>query len=81
MSLDYYVYLNVPNDKALIHIADCQYCNHGQGISSVKSAYNGEWIGPFDQPTARTRALQSGKGRIQWCALCAGRLCISRDDV
>ena len=81
MSADFYVYLNAPNNKALIHQGDCQHCNHGEGRTPIKSDYNGEWIGPFDQPTARLRARQSGKNRIQWCAFCSDRLGISRDDV
>ncbi len=81
MSTDFYVYLNVPNNKALIHQASCQYCNHGEGIDPDKSVYNGEWIGPFDQSTAKQKAQQAGKNRTQWCAYCAGRLGISRDDV
>ena len=47
MSADFYVYLNVPNNKALIHQADCQHCNHGEGRTAIMSDYNGEWIGPF----------------------------------
>ena len=81
MSADFYVYLNAPNNKALIHRADCQHCNQGEGRTPIKSDFNGEWIGPFDQPTARLRARQSGKNRVQWCAFCADSLGISRDDV
>ncbi len=81
MSVDFYIYLNVPNNKALLHQADCQHCNSGMGRAPIKSNYNGEWIGPFDQPTARSKARQSGKNRIQWCAYCANGLSIFRDDV
>ena len=81
MSADFYVYLNVPNNKALIHQADCQHCNHGQGRTAIKSDFNGEWLGPFDETTARLTARQSSKSRIQWCAYCANGLGISRDDV
>ena len=81
MIADFYVYLNIPNNKALIHEADCPHCNHGQGRTAIKSDYNGEWIGPFDQPTARLRARRSGKNRIQWCAYCADRLGMSPNDV
>ena len=81
MSTDFHVYLNVPNNKALIHEAACQYCNHGKGRATIKSEYNGEWIGPFDQPTAKQEAQQADKKRVQWCAYCADRLGIARDDV
>lgn len=81
MSADFYVYLNAPNNKALIHQADCLHCNRGEGRVPIKSDYNGEWIGPFDRSTAKVKARRSGKSRIQWCAFCADGLGISRDDV
>ena len=81
MSADFYVYLNAPNNKALIHQANCQHCKHGEGHTPIKSNYNDQWIGPFDHSTARSRAQQSGKNRVQWCAFCADKLGISRDDI
>lgn len=65
MSADFYVYLSGPNNKAAIHQADCQHCNHGWGHTPNKSASNGECVGPVDQPTARLKARQFGKSRIQ----------------
>ena len=81
MSANFYVYLNVPNNKALIHYADCQYCDHGKGRTAMKSPYNGQWLGPFDESAARRKAALSGKGLIRWCTFCARRLGISPDDV
>ena len=77
----FYVYLNVPNNKALIHYACCLYCNHGSGRTVVKDPNNGEWIGPFDEATARMKAVRSGKKLIGWCKPCAGRRGISPEDV
>ena len=37
MTADFYVYLNSAHTKALIHLADCQHCNHGEGRTSIKS--------------------------------------------
>ena len=31
MGQKFYAYTNVPNDKALTHLADCSHCNHGLG--------------------------------------------------
>lgn len=81
MSANFYVYTNVPNDKALIHHADCSHCNHGKGRTAVKSTYNGQWHGPLDELTARMKASRSGKSLVRWCALCAGRLGISPGNV
>ena len=81
MIADFYVYRNVPNNKALIRRPDCQYCKHGKRRTPIKSDYNGEWIGLFGQPTAKLGTRKSSKNRIQWRPFCADRLGISRDDV
>ena len=31
MTANFYVYLNIPNNKTLIHHAECSHCNHGEG--------------------------------------------------
>ena len=80
MNSEFYVHLDAPNNKSLIHLADCQHCNHGEGRTSFKSPYNGEWVGRFDQPTTRLRSRQSDKHRIRWCAFCADSLGISCAD-
>lgn len=81
MSANFYVYLNHPNNKALIHHADCSHCNHGEGRTAVKSTYNGQWHGPLDELAARMKASRSGKSLIRWCKLCADRLGISPGNV
>lgn len=80
MNTEFYVYINEPNNKALIHEAECSYCNHGEGLTSMKSN-NGTWVGPLKKSRAIVKATQSGKNRVQWCAYCAKRLRISVDDV
>lgn len=77
----YWVYANVPNDKALIHLHNCSHCNGGQGRTADKLDHNGQWHGPFDANEARQTARQTGKKRIQWCGFCARKLGISPDDV
>ena len=81
MSANFHVYVNHPNDKALIHHADCPHCNHGEGRTAMKSAYNGQWHGPYDESTAIMKASRSGKSLTRWCKLCADRLGISPGNV
>ena len=81
MGQKFYVYTNVPNDKALIHLADCSHCNHGLGRGVESDAANGEWHGPFHEDQARAVAIRSRKRRIQWCGFCARKLGTKPDDV
>ena len=37
MTATFYVYLNIPNNKTLIHHAECSHCNHGEGRTAMKS--------------------------------------------
>ena len=48
MIVDFYIYLDVPNNRALIHHTDRQHRNHGEGRTGIKSDRNGEWIDPLD---------------------------------
>ena len=81
MSANFYVYLNVPNNKALIHYADCPHCNDGKGQTAIKSPYNGKWLGPFNESAARMEAARSGKNLIRWCVPCARRRGIAPGNV
>jgi len=74
MSGNFWVYINEPNNKALIHDAQCSFCNDGHGMDDDSSQFNGKWIGPSDRKTAEHNALTSGKADIRWCGHCARRL-------
>lgn len=74
MKPTFWVYINEPNDKAFVHLADCRFCKDGNGMSSAVSEQNGKWIGPFDQPTAIRAAISSNKKNKRWCAICAQKL-------
>ncbi len=74
MSEKFWVYVNEPNNKALVHQASCSHCNNGQGRQTEKSEYNGEWLGPFSITEAQRRAWRSGKTKRRWCGFCARNL-------
>ncbi len=68
----FYVYINEPTNKARIHVAECAFCNDGEGMVRDKSPYNGRWCGPFfSDREAVTCAKNSGKADIRWCKWCA----------
>ena len=81
MSIDFYVYINEPNDKAFIHHAECSFCNFGKGLVAEGHSNNGKWIGPFNEHDARKQAKASGKKHVRWCGHCANRLGIPADNV
>ena len=43
MSINFYVYINEPNDKAFIHHAECSFCNFGKGLVAEGHSNNGKW--------------------------------------
>jgi len=74
MSNRFWVYVNEPNNKALVHQASCSHCNDGHGREDDKSPYNGEWLGPFDRQQAQTQARRADKKNTRWCGFCAKAL-------
>ncbi len=49
--MKYYIYRNwVAEKKAVIHRADCGYCNDGKGCHfNPLGDRNGKWFGPFNK--------------------------------
>ncbi len=74
MSNSFWVYVNEPNDKAFVHLAECSHCNSGKGRMQDKLDHNGRWEGPFDEGRAKIVARNSGKKTIRWCSVCSRRL-------
>lgn len=73
MKHSYWVYLNMPNNKALIHEASCSHCNDGSG-RGVAILDNGEWLGFATKEAATAFAKHSRKQTVRWCGHCARRL-------
>ena len=73
MSTGFWVYVNVPNDKALIHLADCAVCNNGIGMTKSKRPENGRWLGPMERESAIRTAKAERKVTTRWCGHCASR--------
>lgn len=59
--MNFYVYENwTAEHKAVIHRADCGFCNNGKGSGRNKLGNkNGRWHGPFDSLTKAERAAIS----------------------
>ena len=71
--MTYWVYENWTHKKAIIHKAECSYCQSGRGIHAASSKQNGEWHGPFEnRDSAFQKAQCTGRDEIRACKTCAG---------
>lgn len=75
----HWVYINEPNNKALVHLGSCSFCNEGQGMTRDKLDHNGKWEGPFGVERAEQVARKSGKDDVRWCGHCARQLGRNRE--
>ena len=68
---DYFVYENwTAEHKAVIHHADCKFCNSGKGLHPNAGTRNGKWHGPFASYDQALHAAQ-GTGRpVRNCKVC-----------
>lgn len=71
--MTYYVYENWrADDKAVVHRADCSFCNSGQGAHrNTMGNANGRWWGAFDTfERARQKAESLGRRECRVCGIC-----------
>ena len=55
----YWVYEDDPTKRVRIHLADCHFCNNGQGVQETRLPDN-RWCGPFKtKEDAIERALKT----------------------
>ena len=70
----YWICVDHPTNRAVIHEADCGFCNDGRGMKDDKDPESIEWLGPFsDADDAETHARATGKDTVRWCGHCARR--------
>lgn len=68
----FFVYENWTRDKAIVHRADCSFCNGGNGLHGSRTTKSSTWHGPFETgqaALAKARACQ--RGRTESCATCS----------
>lgn len=73
MSASFWVYVNEPNNKAMVHSGDCAFCQDGRGMTAEKLLQNGRWLGPYSRDHAVAQARRAGKKSTRWCGHCARR--------
>ena len=67
----YLVYENYPNNKAVVHRAECGFCKAGAGMAGTGGTSNGQWHGPYsDAYQARSQAHSTGRVDVHDCASC-----------
>ena len=70
--LQYWVYENYPNNKAMVHKGTCLFCNNGKGVRKGISNWNGQWHGPFDdKASAQNEARNTGRHDVRECSHCS----------
>jgi len=68
--MSFYVYENwqAEGHKAIVHRAQCSYCNNGRGIHPGASDRHGRWHGPFDSvQEALAAARRTGADDVRSC--------------
>ena len=81
MSNRFWVYENIPNNKALVHLSSCSHCNDGQGRETQDKADNGEWFGPYTKSEALGHAKRSEKVTRRWCGFCAKKMGVNPENL
>lgn len=70
--MTYFVYENWVRDKAIVHNADCPFCNGGNGLHGSRKTKSSTWHGPFDTSSdALEQAKTCRRGRTEGCAKCS----------
>lgn len=66
LAVEYWVYENYPNNKAVGHVSTCAYFKmHGGHAPKT-----GKWHGPFDNRTVATSVGKVTGRPFHWCPRC-----------
>ena len=66
----WWVYENLPRRRVRVHVADCSFCNDGQGLHD-STAPTGRWYGPFDSvDEAVKQAYATSATDKRGCGVC-----------
>lgn len=65
--MSFWIYENwTAEDKAVIHVGTCSYCNNGKGVHrNPMGNKNGRWLGPFDTLSAAEQAAKATRRQVQ----------------
>ncbi len=67
----YWAYENWTHKKAIVHSADCSYCQHGRGVHAESGPRHGRWHGPFpDRDAAFGKAKSTERPEARACKAC-----------
>jgi hypothetical protein len=68
----FYVYENWVLHKAIVHRADCSFCNAGNGIHGERTTKSSTWHGPFETASAAlAKAKSCRRRRTEGCTYCS----------
>jgi F-type H+-transporting ATPase subunit beta len=70
--MGFWVYENWVRDKAIVHRADCAFCNEGNGLHGSRTTKSSTWHGPFgDTHAALDKAKSCRRSRTEGCEKCS----------
>jgi hypothetical protein len=70
--MSYFVYENWVRDKAIVHRAECKFCNDGNGLHGSRHTKSSTWHGPYATPAAAMiKARSCDRGRTDSCEKCS----------
>lgn len=68
----FYVYENRIVDKAIVHRANCSFCNEGLGLHGSRTTKSSTWHGPYESAAvALQKARICRRTRTEGCSVCS----------
>jgi hypothetical protein len=68
----FFVYENWVRNKAIVHRADCSFCNGGNGLHGSRQTKSSTWHGPFETGGAALEAAKRcRRTRTEGCSTCS----------
>jgi len=68
----FFVYENWVRNKAIVHRADCTFCNGGDGLHGSRQTKSSTWHGPFATGQAALDAARKcHRARTEGCSTCS----------
>lgn len=81
--MTFYVYENWrADDKAVVHRADCKFCNNGKGTGRcISGNVNGKWHGSFMREEDALRFANGLRRRtVRCCGICLNGQNMKKDN-
>ena len=69
--MSYWVYENISNNHARIHLGSCNYCKEGKGTHNhPETSLTSRWCGPYNSYSAAEQKAKETDRYYKDCKLC-----------